>query len=137
MKYIKRFETNADYQAFKSSDDYLTPNLCAIEDIDDVVYQKLILPTFTIYNTNLGQTYTYSFVDGMTWSEFIESEYNTDNMFFVYDYSNDRKYVAHDKSSATSKGIEDMIEPSITISNKIIANKHYVTKGGIHGGGSN
>lgn len=135
MKYIKRFETNADYQAFKSSDDYLTPNLCAIEDIDDVVYQKLILPTFTIYNTNLGQTYTYSFVDGMTWREFIESEYNTDNMFFAYIYSG-TEYVAHDRYSVISKGIEDMIEPSITISNEIIANKHYVTKGGIHGGGS-
>ena len=38
MKYIKKFETNADYQTFKGSDDWIMPNVCSIVENEVVKY---------------------------------------------------------------------------------------------------
>lgn len=32
MKYLKRFQTNADYQTFKGGGDWVTPNVSTIEE---------------------------------------------------------------------------------------------------------
>lgn len=37
MKYLKKFQTNADYQTFKGSSDYVTPNLSAIVESTPVI----------------------------------------------------------------------------------------------------
>ena len=36
MKYIKLFETHADYNNYISSEDKVLPNLCFCKDMDDV-----------------------------------------------------------------------------------------------------
>lgn len=92
MKYLKRFQTNADYQAFKGSSDYVKPNLSAIEDsIDSPVRYNPIpqLSTFTIINNASGMkldwtSKTLEFTPGMTWGEWVNSEYNTINGL-IYD----------------------------------------------------
>lgn len=45
MKYIKKFQTNADYQTYKGSSDYVTPNVCLIEDNDNIVFEPYVNPT--------------------------------------------------------------------------------------------
>ena len=44
MKYIKKFKTDADYQTFKGSDDWIMPNVCSIVENEVVKYQEIILP---------------------------------------------------------------------------------------------
>lgn len=38
MKYLKKFQTNADYQAFKNGDDWVTPNVSVIEETSELAY---------------------------------------------------------------------------------------------------
>lgn len=94
MKYLKRFQTNADYQAFKGGDDWLLPNLSAIEDSIDSPVRYNPIPqssTFTIINNASGMrldwtSKTLEFTPGMTWSEWVDSEYNTINGLIYSDY---------------------------------------------------
>jgi hypothetical protein len=78
MKYLKKFQTNADYQAFKSSSEYVEPNLSAIENDNTIFYEpvKPTLITFTISNIE------YQAEEGMTWEEWCNSEYNK-NGFYI------------------------------------------------------
>ena len=39
--------------------------------------------TFTVFNAGEEQTYSFNFEEGMTWAEFIESDYNIDNAFSI------------------------------------------------------
>lgn len=39
-KYLKKFETEADYQAFKDSDEWIIPNVSAIYDAGEVFYKS-------------------------------------------------------------------------------------------------
>lgn len=71
MKYLKKFQTNSDYQAFKGSSDWITPNLSAIEHNDTVFYEKFTPPilTFTINGTE------YQAEEGMTFYDWAMSDY--------------------------------------------------------------
>jgi hypothetical protein len=94
MKYLKRFQNNADYQAFKGGDNWLLPNLSAIEDSIDFPVRYNPIPqssTFTIINNASGMrldwtSKTLEFMPGMTWSEWVDSEYNTINGLIYSDY---------------------------------------------------
>ena len=53
-----------------------------LTDLEIEVVEEVQLGTFNIVdNTNNGAITTYQFEEGMTWEEFINSEYNTDNIF--------------------------------------------------------
>lgn len=80
MKYLKKFQTNADYQAFKNSSDWITPNISVIkENVSGndfiVVFEPFVsatsLITFTINDVG------HQAEEGMTWQEWCGSEYNT------------------------------------------------------------
>lgn len=43
MKYLKKFQTNADYQAFKVSSNWVTPNVSVTED-NTIIYYNPIPP---------------------------------------------------------------------------------------------
>ena len=77
-KHTKRFATQSLYTAFKSSANYLEPNVSVCDDNRDIYYNKLGLITFTIGNTQYQADY------GMTWSDWIISEYNV-NSFYIYE----------------------------------------------------
>ena len=42
MKYINRFSTNADYQAFTEGGGYVTPNVCYVEETDGIIVKPEI-----------------------------------------------------------------------------------------------
>jgi hypothetical protein len=42
MKYINKFSTNADYQAFTEGGGYVTPNICYVEETKGLVYKPKI-----------------------------------------------------------------------------------------------
>ena len=73
MKYINKFSTNADYQAFKEGEGYVTPYVCYIEETNGIKLQEYIAPiiTFTINGIE------YQAEEGMTWENWCNSEYNT------------------------------------------------------------
>ena len=54
MKYINKFSTNADYQAFTEGGGYVTPNICYIEEVDGIVMKPYIAPKEEEYNYNLN-----------------------------------------------------------------------------------
>ena len=43
---FKEFETNVDYQSFKESSDWITPNIATIENDDIVKYNEYVNLTF-------------------------------------------------------------------------------------------
>ena len=48
MKYINKFSTTADYQAFTDGDRYVTPNICYVEEAKGVVMKPYIAPKIPI-----------------------------------------------------------------------------------------
>ena len=42
MKYLKKFETHAGYEAYKNSQDYLTPNVSYCVDLNEVHFEKYV-----------------------------------------------------------------------------------------------
>jgi hypothetical protein len=42
MKYINKFSTNADYQAFTGGDDYVTPNICYVDETNGIIVKPEI-----------------------------------------------------------------------------------------------
>ena len=45
--------------------------------------EDVVLKTFNYTNTSTNSTKTYTYEEGMTWEEFINSEYNTDDFFYL------------------------------------------------------
>jgi len=45
MKYIKVFNTESDYQTFKDEEDYVTPNVCLIEENNTVSFNPIPPPS--------------------------------------------------------------------------------------------
>ena len=41
MKHLKKFQTNADYQTFKSSSDWVTQNVSVIVEDDTIMFNPL------------------------------------------------------------------------------------------------
>ena len=80
MKYINKFSTNADYQAFTEGGGYVTPNVCYVDETDGIIMKPYDdgedsdgnLITFTIDDIE------YQAEEGMTWGEWVNSKYNID-----------------------------------------------------------
>lgn len=76
---------------------------------------------FTIIDTVSGNTYTANFEEGMTWNEFIDSDYNTINI--IRQGGSSKNYVAlldDSGSSGNMTDVETSTNLSILISDKII-----------------
>jgi hypothetical protein len=79
MKYINKFSTNADYQAFTEGGGYVTPNVCYVEETDGIVIKPYIPPIliFTIDGIE------YQYEEGMTWEKWVNSDYNIDGYIII------------------------------------------------------
>lgn len=77
MKYIKKFQTNADYLSFKTGSDYVTPNVSLITVDNTIVFKPFDNTTSLITFTIDG--ISYNATPGMYWYEWLDSEYNTIN----------------------------------------------------------
>jgi hypothetical protein len=91
MKYINKFSTNADYQAFTGGDNYITPNICYVTELKGLKFKpkEKIAPVLIIFyiETGLG-THIYKEYEcekDMTWGQWVNSKYNIDN-FKISDY---------------------------------------------------
>lgn len=77
MKYLRKFQTNADYQAYKGGGDWVTPNVSLITGDNNIVYEPsdntISLITFTIFEDGDGFTKQFTAEEGMTWEEWINS----------------------------------------------------------------
>lgn len=60
---------------------------------------------------------TYQCEDGMTWQEFVDSKYNTDNNFYI---NNDTDYVFSQKIGTTKVPIEYYV-----LANDVIKSRTY------------
>lgn len=78
MKYINKFSTNTDYQAFTNGDDYVTPNVCYIEETNGIIVKPYIPQTVNLITFNV-RGYNLTAEEGMTWIEWCNSKYNTIN----------------------------------------------------------
>jgi hypothetical protein len=89
MKYIKKFANSADYQQFIGGGDYVTPNLCLMEDSYDVVLEPeaaevKIIKFYVPYNPLSNEYIEYTAIEGMTWGEYVNSSYNVDGFYFSF-----------------------------------------------------
>jgi hypothetical protein len=69
MWYLKRFQTNADYQAFKNGDEWTTPNVSAIEENSGVVFEP---PSIFPCYLNVGENGE----KGIALYNFLVEQYN-------------------------------------------------------------
>jgi hypothetical protein len=127
MKYTKIFDTEANYNAFRVGDKWVVPNICVIEETDEIKYKPLVICTFTAQNNSYKgsdafTTKTFMFVEGMTWREFVNSTYNTDGFMIstTEDYKHIVRFKTNDYLIGTSKGKED-----VAPDDEIIANHTY------------
>lgn len=76
MKHLKKFQTNSDYQTFKGSSDWITPNISVIVEDDTIMFEPFTdvvsLITFTINRVE------YRAEEGMTFYDWAMSEYYDD-----------------------------------------------------------
>lgn len=84
MKHLKKFQTNADYQAFRGGGDWVTPNVSVIVEDDTIMFEPFAdavsLITFTVHMTE------YQTKEGMTWEEWCDSEYNVNGFYIDSSY---------------------------------------------------
>jgi hypothetical protein len=77
MKYLKLFDTTAQYDTFKSSSDFVLPNVSYV--INENVYFNPSEDIKEIEFYVQGKKYTA--LKDMTWREFIYSPYNIDGWY--------------------------------------------------------
>lgn len=105
MKYLKKFKTHAEYEAYKSSQDYLTPNVSWCLDNNEVHFNKytspydpfngheyvdLALPSGTLWaKCNVGAETETDYGLYFAWGEtqgYAASQVGTDKNFSWSDY---------------------------------------------------
>jgi hypothetical protein len=81
MKYLKLFDSDSQYSDFINSDEFLLPSVGYVVNSELVHFNPIIPPkeiTFTIFNYKNGDNGIFTALEGMTWREFCDSEYNTE-----------------------------------------------------------
>lgn len=81
MKYTKKFQTESDYQAFKNSNNWITPNVSVIEEASDsevIKYNPFLFLLSFIINNPYGTHTNFQAEEGMMWEEWVKSSYNLD-----------------------------------------------------------
>lgn len=73
MKHLKLFQTETEYTTYKNGGDFVTPNVSYAVDNTKTFYNPIKLITFTIENVS------YQAIEGMTWGDWVNSSYNTNN----------------------------------------------------------
>lgn len=81
-KYLKLFKNESDYQTFRGGGEWITPNVSLIEtnssgeSIPQIIYHKYEPIIHHMYITMSNTIYDIIYEEGMTWGEWINSEYN-------------------------------------------------------------
>lgn len=142
MKYLKKFQTNADYQAFKNSSDWVTPNISVIkENVSgndfNIVFEPFASPAALFTFTVNGNEYQAE--EGMTFYDWALSEYYDISCNLttsvVYDLRNDiiNFNISSDYSAVIYWGGGVPIEPSIYTDTIIQPVSYMPNVGGFQG----
>lgn len=83
-KYILKFDTTSDFVASRDGGEMVYPNVSYCDDTEGMHYNEAVC--FIGGNT-------VPFKAGMTWREFIYSEYNVENYSLFQDAYNGRYYI--------------------------------------------
>jgi hypothetical protein len=122
MKYLKKFQTNTDYQTFKESSDWVTPNLSAIEENNSLFYNKTAIIFYTL-ETRYNQQTSHQALPGMTWDDWFNSEYYNESSDGHFRNSSDGKVVASDCEVKNSNG------ETVYLTDTIIPGEIYTYRG--------
>lgn len=96
MKYLKYFTNESDYQTFKDSEEYITPNVSYVEEINGVKFNPNVTSVSLIEFTVEGTPYQAE--EGMTWQEFVDSNYNDGHVTI------NKSYVKYDGATIDNGG---------------------------------
>lgn len=118
MKYLKYFEDASAYEAYKNGSDYVLPNVSFIEDVAVAMFNPNAKPTNLIEFTI--DSVPYQAEEGMTWLDFVNSEYSNDD--FYTDTNEGNFIVKYQGNSFKSSTNEWQSSDSV-----IIANEAYRT----------
>ena len=118
MKYLKYFEDASAYEAYKNGSDYVLPNVSFIEDVAVVMFNPNAKPTNLIEFTI--DSVPYQAEEGMTWLDFVNSEYSNDD--FYTDTDNGNNILRYQGCRIESPTNEQQYTYSV-----IIANEAYHT----------
>lgn len=133
MKYLKKFQTNADYQTFKGGDNWVLPNVSLVTENNKLVYKPKSLISFTVDGV------TYQAEEGMTWIEFCGSKYNYHpsygKHYFTYGVFSNPESQNYVKFATNTCTVTDVDPYDVIINGKTYPYKRAT--GPIHGGGSN
>lgn len=110
--HLKRFTNHNNYNAHISTGTAVLPNVCVCDNESEIHYNKFELITFTIGNVQ------YQAEEGMTWGDWVNSDYNTGY------------WCAGDYTIYAGNAVISNVQPS-----DIIISKTYTTYAGQ--GGSN
>ena len=133
LKNIKLFSTDSDRTTYESSASYETPYVSKVSADNSVHYNKQIRTIeftveerFTIYNPfhYVTKNVTYQAKEGMTWSDWIESEYNI-NYYSINPYYNEIQYKSNDEEHVSSEGRNTYLIDSVSPEDTIIENNVY------------
>jgi hypothetical protein len=105
MKYINKFSTNADYQAFTDGGGYVTPNICYVEEADGIV-MKPYIEIIPIFHLEVEEGYTVNFIGDKfdiaygcikkasidILIEYLEKKYGYNEPNVIQVYGNDIKF---------------------------------------------
>lgn len=122
MKYLKEFSTESDYQAFKSSGDWATPNVSFITKDETLVYNSPTIIFYTVQTIYNIKT-THQALPGMTWDDWINSEYYTAADGNFHDRFGDGSIIIDDSVVKNSNGAE------VYFTDTIIPDEIYTYRG--------
>lgn len=78
-RFFKRFAAHSDYETFKSSAEYIMPNISVCDDDKLNVHYNPIPP---LINFNIDDE-SYQALEGMTWGDWVNSKYNINNIYSI------------------------------------------------------
>lgn len=80
--HLTKFDTQSQYEQFKNTSDFVKPNVTYCEGDNQVYYapDNVIIITFIFNNKQ------YQAEEGMTWQQWVNSNYNIDGFYIYNDY---------------------------------------------------
>ena len=104
MKYLKHFETEAQYEVFKGENEYILPNVSYIKQNNDVKYnpyQKQEVELISFIVSDPFYTVFGTAEKGMTFREWYNSNYFTESMSTFEDIYIDGNNIIFVSASST------------------------------------
>lgn len=141
MKYIKLFDNETGYEEFVNSNNYVTPNICAVKDGQGGVKKDFVFfnPEEEV-NINLISFYIdgtpFQCEEGMTWQDWVNSDYNTGEYKIIEYCLHLGTYIVVTNSSSYGEGYGVYNTDNVK-DYELISEINYITKRYDYLGGGN